>query len=203
MDIKSYGVGITTSSGIETSNAAEPDDETSEEQDNTSTVQDETDDTRPVQQVIAQSIVFGWTQYNRHPDKGADIPTIYIDSKKYGVFIYNPEADSLLISEWPLLFCSDRPMKTLSDKYSGIFILWVFMNHRIFFKKQITSRWDCEFKILMAQDMEFYKQLKSYSNSIKIHTQGLQWNQGGIGILDHVEQPDKGSVKGIKRKFPE
>ena len=183
------------------------------------TVQDETDDTRPVQQlerrssekdvlkekirdqekVIAQSIVFGWTQYNRHPDKGADIPTIYIDSEKYGVFIYNPEEDSLLISEWPILFTSDKPELTLADKYSGIFILWVFMNHRIFFKKQITAqRWDCGFKTMMAQDIEFYKQLKSYSNSIKINTPGLQWNQGGMGICT-PKQPDKG----IKRKSPE
>ena len=199
MDIKSYGVGIRTSSGIETSNAAEPDDETSEEEDNTPTVQDEAEKIRDQEQVIAQSIVFGWTQYNRHPDKSADIPTIYIDSEKFGVLIYNPEADSLLISQWPILFFSDHSYNTLADKWSGIFILWVFMNHRMFFKKQITaSRMDCGFKTLMAQDIEFYKQLKSYSNSIKINTRGLQWNQGGMGICT-PKQPDKG----IKRKFPE
>ena len=183
MDIKSYDVGITTSSSIETSNAAEPDDETSEEEDNTPTVQDEADDVskekmRNQEQVIAQSIVFGWTQYNRHPDKSADIPTIYIDSEKFGVLIYNPEADSLLISQLPILFYSDHPLNTLADKCSGIFILWLFMNHRMFFKKQITaSRMDCGFKILMAQDLEYYKQLKSYSNSIKIRTRGFQWNR--------------------------
>ena len=211
MDIKSYGVGIKTSSGIETSNAAEPDDETSEEEDNTPTVQDEAEKIRDQEeaekirdqeQVIAQSIVFGWTQYNRHPDKSADIPTIYMDSEKFGVLIYNPEADSLLISQWPILFFSkfsDHSYNTLADKWSGIFILWVFMNHRMFFKKQITaSRMDCGFKTLMAQDIEFYKQLKSYSNCIKIRTRGFQWNRGILGICA-PEQPDKG----IKRKSPE
>lgn len=94
-----------------------------------------TDETPGHQQLIAQAITFGWTQYNRHRDSSPYIPTLFIDSTKFGLFVYNPVFDSLFISETPLLFIADK-LKSSVDKYSGIFILWLILYHRLFFQKK-------------------------------------------------------------------
>lgn len=143
-----------------------------------------TDETPGHQQLIAQAITFGWTQYNRHRDSSPYIPTLYIDSTKFGLFVYNPVLDSLFISETPLLFIADK-LKSSVDKYSGIFILWLILYHRLFFERSTDydkKGFDCKFTEQVK--VEFYKQLKEYSSCIKRHTPGAQWGAGDIGIWE-------------------
>ena len=213
MDIKSWDVGITASADV---SGDVVDDETAERED-VEPIQQITrqssngrtfklefrkdvsrDRTGDQQQVIAQSIVFGWTQFNKYPNMSAYKPTVFIDSTKFGVFIYNPNLDSLLISEYPILFLANK-MNSLPEKFSGILILWLILHHRLFFKTEINYWRDCRFKAMMGQHLEFYEKLKFYSNSIKVHTPGLQWGPGRVGIREPEEQPEQG----IKRKHSE
>ena len=135
-------------------------------------------------QVISQAIIFGWTQYNRHKEMSPYIPTILIDGKQFGAFVYNPVSDRLLITENPLLFLAQ--VKKIPDKFSGIFILWLILHHRIFFKKEILFVEPFESKFKQQVKVEHYEKLDNYRDCIKDSTPGLQWGPGGIGIAEKV-----------------
>ena len=89
-------------------------------------------------QAIGQSIVFGWTEYNRHKELSPYIPSIYINNKEYLFFIYNPELDSLISSTNYIKFLNEKHPADLpkEDMYSGIFILWIILNLRLFFSEK-------------------------------------------------------------------
>ena len=146
------------------------------------------------QQVIAQSIVFGWTQVNRHPEKSPFIPTVFIDSMKFTFIIYNPESDGLLLSDCSVLFIDNR-FEALADKFSGIFVLWLVLHHRIFFKRQISYEIPpCGFKSEMKEQLEFYKSLHDYRKNVKVNTECPQWGTC-LAVIDYPK-------KGVKRSCP-
>ena len=141
-----------------------------------------TDDRPGLHQVIAQAITYGWTQYNRHRDLSPYIPSLFFDSTKFGLFVYNPKLDNLFVCEYPLMFIAEDTM-TPDDKYSGIFILWLILHHRLFFRKETVydqSKYDCMFKDQVA--IESYEGLKEYSICVRGSTDGIQWGPPKLGL---------------------
>ena len=102
------------------------------------------------EQVISQTIVFAWTEYNRHKDLSPFIPSVLIDSEKFLFFIYSPVHDILLSCEdYIQLFNEKYPRDLSKDRFAGFFVLWVILNHRLFLRKQmigIDSPVKCGFK---------------------------------------------------------
>ena len=132
--------------------------------------------------VIAQTITFGWTQYNRNKDLhlGPYIPTVFIDGEKFVVYVYNSVSDSLLIYNYPLAFIWDK-VEPLNEKYSGIFILWLILNYRLFFRTDIDIiESSCKFKQQVR--IEFYEDLKEYRTYVKTHIPGIQFGRTTVGI---------------------
>ena len=118
-------------------------------------------------EAISQSIVFGWTEFNRHKDLNPYIPSIYIDQEKFLFFIYNSELDSLISSANYINFFYEKISSDLpkADKYSGIFILWIILNHRLFFRRKIQGGFhlECGFtKQLSKESLQAYQELKDY-----------------------------------------
>ena len=119
-------------------------------------------------QAIGQSIVFGWTEFNSHKYLSPYIPSIYIDKQEFLFFIYNPELDSLISSANHIIFFYEKLSSDLpkEDKYSGIFILWIILNHRLFFRKNILGGFhlECGFtKQLSEESLQAYKELKEFA----------------------------------------
>lgn len=140
------------------------------------------DDKPGQQQVIAQAITYGWTHYNRHRDLSPNIPLLFIDGTKFGLFMYNPKLDSLFVCECPLMFIAEDSMKP-HDKYSGIFILWLILHHRLFFRKETVydqSKYYCKFKEQVT--IESYEELKDYSVCVRGHKEGIQWGPAKLGL---------------------
>ena len=118
-----------------------------------------------MQQVISQAIVFGWTEYNRHNTLSPYIPSIYIDRHCFLISVYNPVEDSLLLPIHSVKFIEPLGISDPLEKYSGIFLLWVVINHRIFFKKDVEVNFDCGFKSQIQA--EPYKNLKHFHAVVK------------------------------------
>ena len=141
-----------------------------------------TDDRAGRQQVIAQAITYGWTQYNRHRHLSPYIPSLFIDGTKFGMFMYNPKLDSLFVCECPLMFITGDAMKP-HDKYSGIFILWLILHYRLFFRKETVydkSKYCCKFKEQVT--IQSYEELKDYSVCVRGHSDGIQWGPAKLGL---------------------
>ena len=144
--------------------------------------------------VISQSIVFGWTQVNRHPENSPFIPTVFIDNKKFTFSIYNPESDGLLLSDYSVLFIDDR-FEALADKFSGFFLLWLILHHRLFFKREISYEIPpCGFKSEMKEQLEFYKNLHEYRKNVKVKRECPRWGTC-LAVIDYP-------TKGVKRSCP-
>ena len=118
-----------------------------------------------MQQVISQAIVFGWTEYNRHKSLSPYIPSIYIDSHCFLISIYNPVKDSLLLPIHAVKFIEPLGISDPLEKYSGIFLLWVVINHKIFFKKDIEINFGCGFKSQIKAKP--YENLKNFHAVVK------------------------------------
>ena len=141
------------------------------------------DDRPGLQQVIAQAITYGWTEYNRHRQLSPYIPSLFIDGTKFGMFVYNPKLDSLFVCECPLMYITGGAMKP-HDKYSGIFILWLILHYRLFFRKETvyenSNRYCCRFKEHVR--IQSYEELKDYSVCVRGHTDGIQWGPAKLGL---------------------
>ncbi|XP_060580567.1 uncharacterized protein LOC132737318 [Ruditapes philippinarum] len=86
-------------------------------------------------QIVGQAIVFAWTEYNRHPEKSPLIPTILIRHEDFTFFIYNPKTDELYS---PRELTKLRPDENSPDKYAGIVLMWILLNHHLFFRHKLT-----------------------------------------------------------------
>ena len=90
--------------------------------------------------VISRSIVFGWTLFNRHKNLSPFIPSVFIDAEKFLFFIYNPVQDILLSSEDYIRFFNEKcPCDLPKDRFAGFFLLWVVLNHQLFFRQQLRG----------------------------------------------------------------
>ena len=118
-----------------------------------------------MQQVISQAIVFGWTEYNRHKTLSPYIPSIYIDRHCFLISVYNPVKDLMLLPIHAAKFIEPLGISDPLEKYSGIFLLWVVINHRIFFKKDVAINFDCGFKSQIKAKP--YENLKNFHSVVK------------------------------------
>ena len=129
------------------------------------------------QQVIAQAITLGWTEFNTHTHLSPFIPSLFLDKNQFGFIIYNPQDDSLMISEKSVLFIDENSNN--ENKYAGIFVLWIILHHRLFFRKTIDFDDDdvaCGF--IKQVDVDAYKRLNAFSQRI-VHTMpSFKWVPG-------------------------
>ena len=181
------GVGVIAKVTVEVEEAAKMDKEVESEA-------AEKDVSACQQQVIAQAITFGWTEFNKHSHLSPFIPSLYLDKKQLGVLVYNPQDDSLMISEKSVLFINENMEN--EDKYAGIFLLWLILHHRLFFRKNIDFNYDdvaCSF--IKQVDVDAYKRLNTYSERILHTIPGFKWKPTGL-----IFEPYKGERK---RKWSE
>ena len=199
LDLMSEGVGLTIAERLAdvAVDAEEPtDSETNEEEETARLEETMVKEAAALQRqssVIAQTITFGWTQFNRHRDLSPYIPTVFIDAEKFVVHVYNPVSDSLLIYNYPLAFIWDK-VEPLNEKYSGIFILWLILNYRLFFRRDIDIiEHSCKFKQHVR--IEFYEDLKEYRNYIRTRIPGVQFGRTTVGIKQLKKKKGKETDK--------
>ena len=96
---------------------------------------------KEIEGVMGQSIVFGFTEYNRHPELTPYIPTILIDSNVFWTLIYDPVDDCLIAGNKVTAFVRSDPIFRYhkSDRFQGLFLLWVLLNYRLFFRKDLDG----------------------------------------------------------------
>ena len=138
------------------------------------------------EQAISQTIVFGWTEYNRHKDLSPFIPSVLIDSEKFLFFIYNPETDTFLnCGDYIPFFTKKCPPDLPKDRFSGIFIMWILLNHRLFFRSQMRGRGSpvkCGFKSQV--ELAPYERLQDFRENICIPRRATNFNLWGYrGVL--------------------
>ena len=135
-------------------------------------------------QAISQAIVCGWMEYNRHKAKRKSpyIPFIYIDKQEYLFFIYNPELDSLISSaNYIKYFYEKAPPDLPKDIYSGVFILWIILHHRLFFREKILGGFnlECGFtRQLSRESIQAYNQLKDFA--VFVQDKEKDYDQWGL-----------------------
>ncbi|XP_045179256.2 uncharacterized protein LOC123538902 isoform X2 [Mercenaria mercenaria] len=117
-------------------------------------------------QVIAQAIVFAFTEYNRHPSKSKFIPSVLIDKARYQYVIYSPVDDILLVSNY-MVYINDENFDKKSG-YRPFVVLWLILNHRLFFTK-------CPFRRIVRsgfhkniKNLQQFQNLTEYSKIIHI-----------------------------------
>ena len=132
------------------------------------------------QQVIAQAITLGWTEFNTHTHLSPFIPSLFLDKKQFGFIIYNPIDDSLMISEKSVLFIDEDSNN--ENKYAGIFVMWIILHYRLFFRKNIDFDDDddddvaCGF--IKQVNVGAYKRLNAFSQRV-VHTMpSFKWVPG-------------------------
>ena len=87
-------------------------------------------------QIVGQSIVYAWTEFNRHPESPL-IPSVLIMHEDFTFFIYNDITDELFSANG---FTRLRPDEQSRDKYAGIVLLWILLNHRLFFRHKLNIK---------------------------------------------------------------
>ena len=130
---------------------------------------------RSIQQAIQQAITFAWTEYNLHPELSPLYPTVYMNNYEFSFIVYNPVTDSLLapVDFMRLVNCGME--KTNVDRYLGIFLLWLILNHRFFFVKDLTieGQHPCDFKAKAKKVLEKYEELNKFSSHISSKSSGV------------------------------
>ncbi|XP_045181919.2 uncharacterized protein LOC123540736 [Mercenaria mercenaria] len=117
--------------------------------------------------VVAQSIVFAFTERNRHKNKGRLFPSVLLTPAFFQVFIYNP-VDDLLFRSNQFYFSFDE------NDCRPFFILWVILNHRIFLVEKLSNslKVSCSgFKRVMEsvpEKISIFKMLDSYEPEISV-----------------------------------
>lgn len=84
-------------------------------------------------QTVGTCVVSSFTATSRHPDKLAMVPTILIDGNQFLVCLYHCEKDVLLISDRKLLATKGHMSR------SGLALLWLVINHRLFLQELPTG----------------------------------------------------------------
>lgn len=117
-------------------------------------------------QAVAQSIVFAFTEFNRHTDKGCVIPSVLIDKTMYYVVMYNPVTDILISFSNTYNFGPKAGNK--GEFIRAILVLWVTLNHRIFFAKfpKLRDEQQSEFGSKI-NNLQKYRELKNFSKIIR------------------------------------
>ena len=119
-----------------------------------------------MQQVISQAVVFGWTEHNRHRNLSPYIPSVYIDNHGFCILVYNPVKDSLILAIHAVRFIDEAlGIRNSLDVYSGIFALWIVLNHRLFFKKDIEHNVESGFKSQVA--VHHYEKLTAFQSQVR------------------------------------
>ena len=131
-------------------------------------------DSKAHSQAIAQAIVFGFTEFNRHRDLGRLIPTILLNHDYFIVMIYDPVEDSLMGPRFPVYFINPNIGDTTNPlRYLGIFILWLVLNHRFFFVKNVrgVEMVQCKFRKKMEKENKIreYEKLHDFVAPFKVH----------------------------------
>ena len=179
-DYKQGRIGVIATKNVRVGDTADESDESDEDLTNLEFKTDK-EEKGVIEQVISQTIVFGWTEYNRHEDLSPFIPSILIDSEQFLFFIYNPQTDTLLNSaQYINFFTKHHPSDLPEGRYAGIFILWLFLNHRIFFRKQLeVVTKECGFK--KGVELANYKKLDKFKVKIQGKTQNFNdWYHGPL-----------------------
>lgn len=116
-------------------------------------------------QAVAQTIVFAFTEYNRHPDKNSVIPSVLIDKTHFYILLYSPVSDFLVTACLRYNYGPDFGENSIFMRV--IITLWVILNYKLFFHK-------CP-ELLRLKTTGFsnkidnlckYKELKQFSNHI-------------------------------------
>ena len=128
-----------------------------------------------IKQAISQNVVFAFTEYNRHPTKGAFIPSIVLSCDCFSFVIYNPAIDLLLVSG-DIEYSFDADDELDENNFCRTFIfIWIILNHRIFFlhdvpfaERLIVSAQSSFHKIMegSSNKLQCYKKLTDYSSHI-------------------------------------
>ena len=120
-----------------------------------------------ISQPIQQAITFAWTEYNRHPKLSPLYPTVYLNNFEFSFIVYNPVTDSLLAPGYFISLVSKKVEKNDVNRYLGIFFLWLILNHRFFFIKDLRiEEQPCGFKAKSKAVLEKYEQLNTFSRHI-------------------------------------
>jgi hypothetical protein len=81
---------------------------------------------------VAQSVVFAFTQYNRHRDLCRLIPSVLLSPTYFQVLIYDPVDD--------LMFRSNKFYFSFNENdCRPWFILWIILNYRTFFQMKLST----------------------------------------------------------------
>lgn len=115
-------------------------------------------------QILAETIVFSWTEYNRHLDYSPCIPSVLMANGKFAAFVYNSVNDELYATTGYVHLSS-------KNQIVGIFSLWVFLNHHLFFrkKKQTALSKVCGFRSSLSSSLlKQYEELKEYKKQIVV-----------------------------------
>jgi hypothetical protein len=141
-----------------------------------------------IKQVISQSVVFAFTEYNRHPTKGAFIPSIVVSRDCFCFVIYNPVMDLLLVSG-DIEYSYDNVDELDENNFCRAFIfIWIIVNHRAFFRpdvpfaeKMIISNKSSFHKIMEGppNELHCYNKLKDYASHINLD--GIEKSRPRIG----------------------
>lgn len=121
-----------------------------------------------VNYIVAQAVVFAFTEYNRHKSKGNCIPSILIDKSGFQFVIYNPVDDILFVSNH-ITFVEEECFN-LGSGYGPFVLLWIILNHRIFFSEHLDFKTHCVKSGFHEKwsDMHHFKSLAEYSRSIAL-----------------------------------
>lgn len=127
-----------------------------------------TDIRTKLNQVVAQAVVFAFTEYNRHKSKGTCIPSIMLDKSGFQFVLYNPLDDILLVSNY-IMFADDASFDIASG-YGPFVLLWIILNYRIFFLKHPDFQTHCVKSGFHEKwsDMDHFHNLVEYSKSITL-----------------------------------
>ena len=133
------------------------------------------DDNKAHRQIIAQAITFAFTEFNLHKDQSPFIPSVFIDYQQFSVFIYNPEDDTLMITNTLYFINDDMKAVIPAEKYSGIFFLWIILHHRLFFKKILDVDVD-KYKSGFKEQVRLsdYEKLCTYRHHVHYNPSGLR-----------------------------
>ncbi len=103
-------------------------DEYSDESDGASVVVEVKRNATHSSQAIGSVVLSSFIEHNLHKDLNSLIPCILINCYTLQIFLYDCEADILLISE-KFIFREDKEVNKQS-----ILLLWLFINHRLVVK---------------------------------------------------------------------
>ena len=128
-----------------------------------------TGNTKDLYKILSETIVFGWTEFNRHRELGPYIPSVFTDDKQFGFAVYNPVTDCLVLGKDYIPFFgpeSEYPEAEYpGTKYAGIFILWLILHNRLFFRNEMDLDFECNFKPQV--NVNKYEELQNYESSVR------------------------------------